>query len=1499
MLSCLALVGGSRWLHGAEETRLKSRANLIGNLAGWESAVDDPAALRVAVDQVGFTPDDPVRNSRLTARFQFTSGGDTTRLVALLDRSGSPLSVRPSPETVRVTALGPAWSTAWAGGNAVSPVFELSGRAVRATVVPVGGPRPWAVLVSVSTEQGNEQLGTAISALLRLRGKGSVSTVDQNGVAVISTDRGLAGARVLDAADLDATRRLASLPRSWTSGDYTHIAAHQPTTGYTTYLTQPTEQLYGELRSHQFRRDIALLVVTMAAVLSIAVVGLHGETRARRRHDEVSSLLAATRDIVLTVSADGLVEYVSPAVLGLLGHDPAALRGRPLSDLVHQADTRRVCALLAERRSATVMNVRLLSGTGSEHWFDVSARPPTEAGSTPRDRWDVPRSDRRASRGDRRRASRGDRPAPRVVLTCHSIERRKGLLDQLGFQAGHDPLTGLANRATFDERLAAALDERPPDGPVSVLFIDLDHFKPINDTYGHAAGDQVLTVVADRLTAALADSTALTDSTALAATTIRGGPVAAREPTASRFGGDEFGVVLPGVGQEAAVAIAERVSRALREPVSLETAVVTVDASIGVGVASTACRAENLLRAADEAMYRAKAAGRGRHAVAAVGASPLPPGPREPAEPSGPLEPGTGSGPADPPAGQASSGGNVREHDGSPTTTRSTAAQPPATQPPATQPPATQAVERQPVERKPVERKPVAGPSSARQAAAGPLRTAAGHATSGSGRSGCMRNGDGRGPQRAPGCRRRLAAAVPSVIVVLVLLGTAATRLAMEAAERARARHQRLAAGALLVSHFAEYAHAISDPDRLTGAVSDFPWDLEDPTALAESLRTMALTPIAGPSALLAVVGPDGSPKAVQPPGAMVPIPPNDPFWTLSSHGGALTSLLPVDGHNRICTVVPILRDGSPAAQLLLCPTKVLPAARALRMTDGLASDLGQGGVSVLDQNGQAVLAWDAALVGRVLVDRAELAGIQPGQPRQVRSHSGPDTIAVAAAIPGGGYVLLDQTADVVELSVLEYRATGEGLLFGIIGVTVLGLAVANRRRERAISQDLEELGVLLHETHDIVVLLDRAGRLAFVNAAVDRLLGHDGQAMIGQDPLRYVHPEDRTAVRALLHAPREAPPLLDVRLATPDGTYRWFDIAAAVWETRAGQPRVPVLTCREIGEWRGLTEQARRRARLDPLTGLPNRAALAEHLEAIARDRTAFAILLVDLDGFKPVNDTFGHAVGDQVLQVTAARIRRILAADGAPERGGDPIPCAGHDPPGPLVAPDGPDSPGRPDRPGGPAEQGHARRTDAPAVPAAAAVPADDADDADASAGQFGAERDGAERDGAERDGAERDGAERDGAERRRLRRPSSWFRRGAGQSWYQPERGAVFRVGGDEFVAVLAGPSTALAGGLDVEAVAWHTADQITLAVREPISAGGSLVSVGATVGVALSRGLADPQAVVGLADAAMYEAKRSSGRGRPRNGSAALEPPTRQGRADGNDGQQPRAGAQHVW
>jgi len=170
-----------------------------------------------------------------------------------------------------------------------------------------------------------------------------------------------------------------------------------------------------------------------------------------------------------------------------------------------------------------------------------------------------------------------------------SLTQLRELEQRLKHLAFHDPLTGLGNRTLFAQHVETALATDDGNTRCAVLFIDLDDFKTVNDTLGHAAGDQLLIAVAERITACLRP-----------------------EDHAARLGGDEFAVLLEGVADiEDAQLVASRITDALRLPLSLAGQDVRVGASIGIAPADEGSTSDELLRNADLAMYMAKAQGKG------------------------------------------------------------------------------------------------------------------------------------------------------------------------------------------------------------------------------------------------------------------------------------------------------------------------------------------------------------------------------------------------------------------------------------------------------------------------------------------------------------------------------------------------------------------------------------------------------------------------------------------------------------------------------------------------------------------------------------------------------------------------------------------------------------------------------------------------------------------------------------------------------------------------
>jgi diguanylate cyclase (GGDEF)-like protein len=175
------------------------------------------------------------------------------------------------------------------------------------------------------------------------------------------------------------------------------------------------------------------------------------------------------------------------------------------------------------------------------------------------------------------------------LLTCADITERLRAQEQIVYMAEHDPLTGLLNRAAFSARVDKEVAQATEAQPLALLCLDLDHFKEINDTWGHPAGDQLLCTVAERLRQSLRKN----------------------DYAAYRLGGDEFAVLLPGIGATDAQRLARRILRALNRSCEIAGQPYRLRASIGLALApSDAADAERLISRADLALYAAKASGR-------------------------------------------------------------------------------------------------------------------------------------------------------------------------------------------------------------------------------------------------------------------------------------------------------------------------------------------------------------------------------------------------------------------------------------------------------------------------------------------------------------------------------------------------------------------------------------------------------------------------------------------------------------------------------------------------------------------------------------------------------------------------------------------------------------------------------------------------------------------------------------------------------------------------
>lgn len=292
------------------------------------------------------------------------------------------------------------------------------------------------------------------------------------------------------------------------------------------------------------------------------------EEALRESEERFRSLFEHSSDMVAVVDADGQIMFQCSSIKSILGYDATAMVGRSVFDLLHPDDHPTAKRALREAVStpgaSPPMEVRVRHSDG--YWRQVEI-----IGSNQLDRPEI----------------RG------IIINSRDITERKVFEEELRHQAFHDSLTGLPNRILFRDRVEHALVRAARrDRNVAVLFIDLDHFKVVNDSLGHQAGDQLLVEVAGRIRSCLR-----------------------AEDTAARLGGDEFTVLLEDMTDEAeATLLAERILRRLGMPFEVGTRETFINASIGIVVsAGTQDTADEMLREADVAMYEAKNAGRGRY----------------------------------------------------------------------------------------------------------------------------------------------------------------------------------------------------------------------------------------------------------------------------------------------------------------------------------------------------------------------------------------------------------------------------------------------------------------------------------------------------------------------------------------------------------------------------------------------------------------------------------------------------------------------------------------------------------------------------------------------------------------------------------------------------------------------------------------------------------------------------------------------------------------------
>ncbi|MGR8008083.1 putative bifunctional diguanylate cyclase/phosphodiesterase [Streptomyces hypolithicus] len=313
---------------------------------------------------------------------------------------------------------------------------------------------------------------------------------------------------------------------------------------------------------------VVLALVVRQGIMLLDNISLTQELAQKENH--FRSLVQGSSDVIMIAAPTGILRYVSPAASGVYGREAEELIGSELASLIHPEDlgrvvheVRRFLAAPPAQEPTTRIECRFRSGTGD--WLNVESTVNRHQGG--------------------------------LIFNSRDVTERVRLQAQLQHNAEHDPLTDLPNRALFTARVKGALGGRRAGDPgTAVLYIDLDGFKGVNDRLGHQAGDELLIQAARRLQ----DSVRYGD-------------------TAARLGGDEFAALIVGEGSRDQAArecqvheIADRLRLTLSQPYRISGNEVRVAASIGVAFADSGVTPTDLMRNADLAMYRAKAAGKDR-----------------------------------------------------------------------------------------------------------------------------------------------------------------------------------------------------------------------------------------------------------------------------------------------------------------------------------------------------------------------------------------------------------------------------------------------------------------------------------------------------------------------------------------------------------------------------------------------------------------------------------------------------------------------------------------------------------------------------------------------------------------------------------------------------------------------------------------------------------------------------------------------------------------------